>query len=243
MHSAEPSAGSTGGLDAEVRKFDALAHEFWDPRGAFQPLHVLNPVRFDFVAQRVSLAGKRVLDIGCGGGLLAESLAAAGAVVTAIDLAPSMIEIARLHAHESQRSIDYRISSAEQLAASGAEPFDVVTCMELVEHVPSPAVLMHAVAQLLRPAGHLFVSTINRSLRSFLTAIVGAEYLLNIIPRGTHEYARLVRPSQLAALGRSEQLSLREVSGIEYNPLLRTARLTRNPDVNYLAHFERPLEA
>ncbi len=225
-------------LDPEVRKFDALAHEFWDPRGAFHPLHALNPVRFQYIAQRATLAGRRVLDVGCGGGLLAEALAAAGATVTAIDLAPSMIEIARLHAHESQLSIDYRISSAEQFAQQGGEPYDVVTCMELIEHVPSPAVLMRALAQLLQPAGQLFISTINRNLRSFVTAIVGAEYLLNLIPRGTHEYAKLLRPSELSALARAQQLTLRDITGIGYNPLLRSASLIRDPGVNYLAHFE-----
>jgi len=235
----ENDTGAADVMDAEVRKFDALAHEFWDPRGAFHPLHALNPVRFDYVAQRAALAGRRVLDVGCGGGLLAESLARAGAQVTAVDLAPSMIEIARLHAHESQLSIDYRVASAEQLAQQALPAFDVVTCMELVEHVPSPAVLLRAVAQLLRPGGQLFMSTLNRNLRSFLLAIVSAEYLLNLIPRGTHEYARLMRPAELARLARAEQLSLRHISGIEFNPLTGSARLIRSPDVNYLAHFER----
>jgi 2-polyprenyl-6-hydroxyphenyl methylase / 3-demethylubiquinone-9 3-methyltransferase len=241
MAAAGDAPGTSPGsdtLDPEVRKFDALAHEFWDPRGAFHPLHALNPVRFDYVAQRAALAGQRVLDVGCGGGLLGEALAAAGAQVTAIDLAPSMIEIARLHAHERQLSIDYQIASAEQFSARGGPPFDVVTCMELIEHVPSPAVLVHALGQLLRPGGQLFISTINRNLRSFLTAIVGAEYLLNLIPRGTHEYARLLRPSELSALARAQRLNVRDVSGIEYNPLSRSARLTRTPSVNYLAHFE-----
>ena len=246
--SAAPSGASSSSsrgaaLDPEVRKFDALAHEFWDPRGPFHPLHALNPVRFDYIAQRAPLSARRVLDVGCGGGLLAETLAGAGAQVTAIDLAPSMIEIARLHAHESQIAIDYQIASAEQLSARGGAPFDVITCMELIEHVPSPAVLMRALRQLLRPGGQLFISTINRNLRSFLSAIVGAEYLLELIPRGTHEYAKLLRPSELAKLARTEQLNLLDVSGIEYNPLLRTARLTRSPDVNYLAHLERDAEA
>jgi 2-polyprenyl-6-hydroxyphenyl methylase/3-demethylubiquinone-9 3-methyltransferase len=226
-------------MDAEVRKFDALAHEFWDPRGAFHPLHTLNPVRFEYVAQRSKLPGQRVLDIGCGGGLLAESMARAGASVTAIDLAPSMIEVARLHAHESQLSINYQLASAEQFAQRGEPAFDVVTCMELIEHVPSPSVLIASIAGLLRPGGQVFISTINRNLRSFLLAIVGAEYLLNLIPRGTHEYARLLRPAELAKLARTQQLNLRDVSGIEFNPFARTAQLTRDASVNYLAHFER----
>ena len=224
-------------MDAEVRKFDALAHEFWDARGAFRPLHVLNPVRTDYLARRCELAQRRVLDIGCGGGLLAESLARHGAHVSAIDMAPGMIEVARLHAHESQLQIDYQQCSAEQLAARGAAPFDVITCMELIEHVPSPAALLAAAAQLLRPGGDLFVSTINRNLRSFLLAIVGAEYLLHLIPRGTHEYARLVRPAELARLARAAHLTLCDVSGIDYNPFSHSARLTADASVNYLAHF------
>jgi 2-polyprenyl-6-hydroxyphenyl methylase / 3-demethylubiquinone-9 3-methyltransferase len=226
-------------MDAEVRKFDALAHEFWDPRGAFHPLHALNPVRVDYVAQRTQLSQRRVLDIGCGGGLLAESLARHGAHVSGIDLAPAMIEVAQLHAHESQLQVDYRVCSAEQLAQQSGSPYDVITCMELIEHVPSPAALLAAAATLLRPGGDLFISTINRNLRSFLLAIVGAEYLLNLIPRGTHEYARLLRPAELARLARAQDLALRDISGIDYNPLSRHARLSRNASVNYLAHFQR----
>jgi 2-polyprenyl-6-hydroxyphenyl methylase/3-demethylubiquinone-9 3-methyltransferase len=230
-------------LETEVRKFDALAHEFWDPRGAFHPLHALNPVRFDYVARRATLAGQRVLDVGCGGGLLAESLAHAGAAVTAIDLAPAMIEVARLHAHESQLAIDYQLASAEQLAQQRPPSFAVITCMELIEHVPNPASLLRALAQLLRPGGQLFISTLNRNLRSFLLAIVGAEYLLKLIPRGTHEYARLLRPAELAHLARPQRLRLLDVSGIEFNPWTRAARLSADPDVNYLAHFEHEGEA
>jgi 2-polyprenyl-6-hydroxyphenyl methylase / 3-demethylubiquinone-9 3-methyltransferase len=236
---AQTSASSApDSIDSEVRKFDALAHEFWDPRGAFHPLHTLNPVRLNYVAQRATLTEQRVLDVGCGGGLLAESLARAGAQVTAIDLAPSMIEVARLHAHESQLKVDYQILSAEQLTQSACAPFDVITCMELIEHVPSPASLLTSIARLLRPGGQLFISTINRNLRSFLLAIVGAEYMLKLIPRGTHEYARLLRPSELASLARAEGLSLRDVSGIEFNPFLRSARLTGDARINYLSHFE-----
>jgi 2-polyprenyl-6-hydroxyphenyl methylase/3-demethylubiquinone-9 3-methyltransferase len=229
-------------MAAEVRKFDALAHEFWDPRGAFHPLHALNPVRFDYIAQRAPLAQQRVLDVGCGGGLLAESLARHGAQVTAIDLAPSMIEVAKLHAHENQLQIDYQVASAEQFAQRGGVAFDAITCMELIEHVPSPAALLAAIARLLRPGGQLFISTINRNLRSFLLAIVGAEYMLKLIPRGTHEYARLLRPSELARLARAAHFALRDVSGIEFNPFLRSARLSRDASVNYLAHFEREAE-
>ena len=227
-------------LSSEVQKFDALAHEFWDRRGAFHPLHTLNPVRLAYIAQRAELSQRRLADIGCGGGLLAESLARHGAQVCGIDLAPAMIEVARLHAHESQLPIDYRVCSAEELARSGAGPFDVITCMELIEHVDDPAALLAAIAALLRPGGELFVSTINRNLRSFLLAIVGAEYLLQLIPRGTHEYARLLRPAELARLARAQGLELKDVSGIEFNPFARTARISADARVNYLAHFHRP---
>jgi 2-polyprenyl-6-hydroxyphenyl methylase/3-demethylubiquinone-9 3-methyltransferase len=230
-------------IDAEVRKFDALAHEFWDPRSAFRPLHALNPQRVAYVAQRSALSQRRVLDIGCGGGLLTESLARHGAHVSGIDLAPAMIEVARLHAHESQLQIDYQLCSAEQFATHIPSPFDLITCMELIEHVPSPAALLAAIAKLLRPGGDLFVSTINRSLRSFLLAIVGAEYLLQLIPRGTHEYARLLRPAELARLARAEQLTLCDVSGLDYNPFSNSARLSADPSVNYLMHFRREAEA
>jgi 2-polyprenyl-6-hydroxyphenyl methylase/3-demethylubiquinone-9 3-methyltransferase len=226
-------------MDTEIRKFDALAHEFWDPRGAFRPLHALNPPRVAYVAQRSALSQRRVLDIGCGGGLLAEALARHGAHVSAIDLAPAMIEVARLHAHDSQLQIDYHQCSAEQFVVQATGPFDVITCMELIEHVPSPAALLAASARLLRPGGDLFVSTINRNLRSFLLAIVGAEYLLRLIPRGTHEYARLLRPAELARLARAEDLTLCDISGLDYNPFNNTARLTAEASVNYLAHFRR----
>jgi 2-polyprenyl-6-hydroxyphenyl methylase/3-demethylubiquinone-9 3-methyltransferase len=227
-------------LSSEVQKFDALAHEFWDPRGAFHPLHALNPVRLDYIAKRTELSQRRLLDIGCGGGLLAEGLALHGAQVCGIDLAPAMIEVARLHAHESQLTIDYRLASAEELARGGTPPFDAITCMELIEHVDDPAALLAAATALLRPGGDLFISTINRNLRSFLLAIIGAEYLLHLIPRGTHEYARLLRPAELARLARTQGLELKDVSGIEFNPFARTARLSADARVNYLAHFHRP---
>jgi 2-polyprenyl-6-hydroxyphenyl methylase/3-demethylubiquinone-9 3-methyltransferase len=233
------STATAAAMDTEIRKFDALAHEFWDPRGAFKPLHALNPPRVAYVAQRSALSQRRVLDIGCGAGLLAEALARHGAHVSAIDLAPAMIEVARLHAHESQLQIDYHQCSAEQFVVQATGPFDVITCMELIEHVPSPAVLLAASARLLRPGGDLFVSTINRNLRSFLLAIVGAEYLLRLIPRGTHEYARLLRPAELARLARAEDLTLCDIGGLDYNPFNNTARLTADVSVNYLAHFRR----
>jgi len=260
------ASSARGNADAsELGKFDALSSRFWDPKGEFRPLHVLNPVRARFVAERVTLTGTKVVDVGCGGGLLCEALARAGAQVTGIDLAPGMIEVARLHAADQQLAIDYRVADADAIAreiagaagaaaagpsaagtaapgpAAAAAPgaFDVVTCMEMLEHVPDPARMIGTLAQLVRPGGHVFVSTINRNLKSFMLAIVGAEYFLRLIPRGTHEYERLIQPSELAQWSRAAGLTLRELAGIEYNPLSHSASLSRDPSVNYLAHFVR----
>jgi 2-polyprenyl-6-hydroxyphenyl methylase/3-demethylubiquinone-9 3-methyltransferase len=224
---------------AELAKFEASASAFWDPRGEFRPLHLLNPVRAQFIAERTALAGSRILDVGCGGGLLAEALARAGARVTAIDLAPGMIEVARLHAAESALAVDYRLVAAEEVAAAEPAGFDVVTCMEMLEHVPEPAAMTATLARLLRPGGALFVSTLNRNLRSFLLAIVGAEYLLNLLPRGTHEYERLIRPAELARWARAAGLTLNAMAGIELNPFTERVTLSGNVSVNYLAHFQR----
>jgi len=224
---------------AELARFEASASAFWDSHGEFRPLHLLNPLRTQFIAQRTALAGRRVLDVGCGGGLLAEALARAGARVTAIDLAPGMIEVARLHAAESALAVDYRLAAAEEVAAAEPAAFDVVTCMEMLEHVPQPAAMTATLARALRPGGALFVSTINRNLRSFLLAIVGAEYLLNLIPRGTHEYERLILPSELARWARAAGLTLETLAGIELNPFTGHVALTRDVAVNYLAHFQR----
>lgn len=224
---------------AELARFDAIAAGFWDPEGQFRPLHLVNPVRLQFIAERATLAHQRVLDVGCGGGLLAEALARAGARVTAIDLAPGMIEVARLHALDASLAIDYRLAAAEELAVAEAGAFDVVTCMEMLEHVPEPEGMVATLARALRPGGALFVSTLNRNLRSFLLAIVGAEYLLKLIPRGTHEYERLIRPAELARWARAAGLELRAMAGLELNPFTRRAALSRSVAVNYLAHFER----
>jgi 2-polyprenyl-6-hydroxyphenyl methylase / 3-demethylubiquinone-9 3-methyltransferase len=223
----------------ELSKFDALAHRFWDPRGEFRPLHLLNPVRLGFVLEHASLAGALALDVGCGGGLLSEALSRKGARVTGIDLAPTMIEVARLHAAEQGLDIDYRVAAAEELAAAGAQSFDVVTCMEMLEHVPHPQRMLATLSALVRPGGSVFVSTLNRNLKAFLLAIVGAEYVLKLLPRGTHEYERLIRPSELAHWARGAGLMPRAIAGIELNPYTENCRLTRDPSVNYLMHLER----
>jgi 2-polyprenyl-6-hydroxyphenyl methylase / 3-demethylubiquinone-9 3-methyltransferase len=222
---------------AELARFDALAARFWDSHGDFRPLHLLNPVRLQFIASRTTLTGRRVLDVGCGGGLLAESLARAGAQVTGIDLAPGMIEVARLHAAESNLAIDYRVASAEELALPSPRHFEVVTCMEMLEHVPDPAAMTATLARLLAPGGALFVSTLNRNLKSFLLAIVGAEYVLRLIPPGTHEYERLIRPAELARWARAAGLTLAELAGIAFNPLTGHVALSADVSVNYLAHL------
>ncbi|MGB6605479.1 MAG: bifunctional 2-polyprenyl-6-hydroxyphenol methylase/3-demethylubiquinol 3-O-methyltransferase UbiG [Steroidobacteraceae bacterium] len=238
--SANPNPSAANVDPGELRKFDALAARFWDPHGEFRPLHLLNAVRAQFIAARVPAADRRVLDVGCGGGLLAESLAREGAQVTGIDLAPGMIEAARLHAAESGLVIDYRVSAAETLAQEAPGVYDIVTCMEMLEHVPAPAATVVALARLVRPGGAVFISTLNRNLKSFLLAIVAAEYLLRLIPRGTHEYERLITPSELARWGRAAGLALAGTVGIELNPFTGAARLVPGLDVNYLAHFERP---
>jgi 2-polyprenyl-6-hydroxyphenyl methylase / 3-demethylubiquinone-9 3-methyltransferase len=222
---------------AEIAKFEALAHRFWDARGEFRPLHHLNPVRVDYVAARARLAGARVLDVGCGGGLLAEALARRGAVVQAIDLSAAMISTAKLHAAESGLAIDYRVQDAQQLAQSHPHSFDVVCCMEMLEHLADPGEFVATLGQLVAPGGTVFVSTLNRNLKSFLLAIVGAEYVLRLLPRGTHEYERFIRPAELAAWARGGGLELRDIAGLHYEPLGDRCRLTTDVSVNYIAQL------
>jgi 2-polyprenyl-6-hydroxyphenyl methylase / 3-demethylubiquinone-9 3-methyltransferase len=224
----------------EIGKFDAIAHRFWDPDGEFRPLHLINPVRTAYVAERCQIKGARLLDVGCGGGLLCEALQALGAQVTGIDLAPAMLETARLHAAERGVTIDYRLLGAETLAGSEPACFDVVTCMEMVEHVPDPAAVVAALGALVRPGGAVFISTLNRTPQSFVQAIVAAEYLFRLVPRGTHEYERLVRPSELAHWGRDSGLVLQDVSGLSFDPFTAQSKLSRDASVNYLTHFTRP---
>jgi len=225
---------------AEIAKFDALASRWWDPAGDFRPLHEINPLRMDYIRQRVPLSGSKIVDIGCGGGILTESMAARGAVVTGIDMAEGALAVARLHQVESGADVDYQQTTAEDLANRHAGGFDVVTCLEMLEHVPSPSTVIAACAALLRPGGDVFFSTINRNPKSFLQAIVGAEYLLRLLPAGTHEYEKFIRPSELEAWSRHCGLQLQGSIGLHYNPLTREYSLGDNIDVNYLMHFHRP---
>lgn len=224
----------------ELAKFEAMAQRWWDPAGEFRPLHDLNPLRLDYIEARAGLSGRDVLDIGCGGGLVAEGMARRGARVTGIDLAAGPLQVARLHALESAVQVDYRLESAEALAAAAPASFDVVTCLEMLEHVPEPSAIVRAAASLVRPGGHIVFSTINRTARAFALAIVGAEYVLGLLPRGTHEYARFIRPSELARWARDAGLELSNLTGLDYDPFSRKGRLTGDTGVNYLAHFTRP---
>ncbi len=228
---------------AEISKFDAAAPRWWDPDGEFRPLHDLNPARLDYIEARAGLAGRRTLDVGCGGGLLAEGMARRGARVTGIDLAPAALEVARLHALEAGIEVDYREVTVEALAATDPGAFDLVTCLEMLEHVPDPAGVLQAIARLVRPGGDVVCSTINRNPKAFALAIVGAEYLLRLLPRGTHQYSRLIRPSELARWARAADLELVELAGLEYNPATRRARVSADTSVNYLAHFRRAAQA
>lgn len=223
----------------EISKFDALASRWWDVDGDFRALHAINPLRLEYLTGRTNLTGKHVVDIGCGGGLLAEAMARCGAEVTGIDMAEAPLQVARLHLHESGVEVEYRKISAEDLAATMASNFDVVTCMEMLEHVPEPATVIQACADLVKPGGQVFFSTINRNAKSFILAILGAEYLLRLTPRGTHEYAKFIRPSELDHMARQAGLAICDSRGLHYNPLTQHYWLDDNLDVNYFMYYTR----
>jgi 2-polyprenyl-6-hydroxyphenyl methylase/3-demethylubiquinone-9 3-methyltransferase len=226
--------------EAELAKFSALAQSWWDPAGPSKPLHELNPLRLRYVQRAVELKGAAALDVGCGGGILSEALARAGARVLGIDLSQAVLDVAELHALEGKIEVQYKSIAAEQLAMEQPAAFDLVTCMELLEHVPDPAATVAALAALVKPGGDVVVSTLNRKPLAFAVAIIGAEYIARILPRGTHEYLKFIRPSELARWGREAGLELIDLTGITYNPLTRSFRLSPNTDINYLAHFKRP---
>ena len=223
----------------EISKFEELAHRWWDPHSEFKPLHDINPLRLDYIDARARIGGKRVLDVGCGGGILAESMAKRGAQVTGIDMGEAPLSVARLHQLESGVEVDYRRITAEELAEEAPESFDVVTCMEMLEHVPDPSSVIRACARLVKPGGHVFFSTINRNPKSFLFAIVGAEYILNMLPKGTHEFAKFIRPSELATWVREAELDMRDLTGMTYNPFTKSYRLGKDVDVNYMMYTTR----
>lgn len=223
----------------ELAKFEGIAQRWWDPNGPSKPLHELNPLRLKYLDRALSLAGKSVLDVGCGGGILSEAMARCGASVLGIDLSRGCLDVAQLHALEARVEVAYRAVSAEELARERPAAFDAVTCMELLEHVPDPAAMLEALAVLVKPGGSVVVSTLNRHPRAFAVAILGAEYIARVLPRGTHDYLKFIRPSELARWGRASGLELADLTGIAYNPLTRAFRLSTDTKVNYLAHFRR----
>ncbi|MBT3625510.1 MAG: bifunctional 2-polyprenyl-6-hydroxyphenol methylase/3-demethylubiquinol 3-O-methyltransferase UbiG [Gammaproteobacteria bacterium] len=221
---------------AELNKFDELAQKWWDTESEFKPLHAINPLRVGYITDRVNLSGKRVLDVGCGGGILTESLAAQGATVMGIDAAEAPINVAKLHRHESNIHVEYALTTIEELETTSLEPFDVITCLEMLEHVPDPGSVIASCRKLLKNDGHLFLSTINRNPKSYLFAVVGAEYILNMVPKGTHNYDKLITPAELASFCRSADLRVEDLTGMSYNPITQTYKLGNDVDVNYLAH-------
>jgi len=223
----------------ELDKFSQLAHRWWDPESEFKPLHQINPLRLDWIDSHASIAGKKVLDIGCGGGILSESMAVKDAEVTGIDLSSKALAVARLHLMESGNSVEYLEVSAEQLAEQSPASFDVVSCMEMLEHVPNPASTIAACAALVKPGGHVFFSTINRNLKAYLLAVIGAEYVLKMLPKGTHDYAKFIKPSELTRWSKSVELEPSELIGLSYNPITQIYSLGRDTSVNYLLHTKK----
>jgi 2-polyprenyl-6-hydroxyphenyl methylase/3-demethylubiquinone-9 3-methyltransferase len=236
------TATHNNGDQAELAKFSDLAHRWWDPESEFRPLHQINPLRLEWINGIAPLQGKKVLDVGCGGGILTDAMARSGAHALGIDLAAKSLKVAQLHALEAQTpNVQYREVAVEALAAEQPASFDVVTCMEMLEHVPDPSSIVRACAQLVKPGGHVFFSTLNRNAKSFLFAIVGAEYVLNLLPRGTHEYAKFIRPSELARDCREAGLEWQNTRGMEYNPITRRYWLSSDTSVNYMVATQRPL--
>ena len=224
----------------EIAKFEELASRWWDTQGEFKPLHEINPLRLHYIDERANIQGKKVLDVGCGGGILSESMAQRGALVTAIDMGKAPLSVARLHAMESEVEVDYQQITVEELAAKMPGEFDTVTCMEMLEHVPDPASVINACYQLVKPGGSVFLSTINRNPKSYLFAIIGAEYLLRMLPKGTHDYRKFIRPSELHEWSRHAGFDIKDLSGMSYNPFTRVYSLGKDIDVNYLIHAQRP---
>ncbi len=224
---------------AELQKFATLAHRWWDKNSEFKPLHEINPLRLGYIDEKSGLQGKRVLDVGCGGGILAESMAARGAEVTGVDLGEKALKVAQMHSLESGVKVDYRLIAVEALAAEAPSSYDVVTCMEMLEHVPDPAAVVSACARLVKPGGHVFFSTINRNPKAYLLAVIGAEYVLNMLPKGTHEYEKFIKPSELSAWLRHSGLSVSGLKGMSYSPLSKRYWLGDDVSVNYLVHAVR----
>jgi len=224
---------------AELNKFSELAHKWWDKTSEFKPLHDINPLRVNYVNDLVPLSGKAVLDVGCGGGILTESMAEMGAIVTGIDLGEKALKVAQLHCLESGAKVEYQLIAVEELAENQPSSFDVVTCLEMLEHVPDPSSVINACAKLVKPNGHVFFSTINRNPKSYLFAVIGAEYILNMLPRGTHDYAKFIKPSELASWARLAGLSLEDQIGMSYNPITQSYWLSTDVSVNYLVHFTK----
>jgi 2-polyprenyl-6-hydroxyphenyl methylase/3-demethylubiquinone-9 3-methyltransferase len=223
----------------ELEKFDELAHRWWDPEAEFKPLHDINPLRLDYIDKLAVLKGKTVLDVGCGGGILSESMAVREAQVTGIDLGEKALKVAQLHLLETSNQVDYRKITVEALAREQPQHYDIVTCMEILEHVPEPASAVQACAELVKPGGHVFFSTINRNLKSYLFAVIGAEYVFELLPRGTHDYARFIKPSELARYCRDAGLAVKQLTGMSYNPFAKTYSLGTDTDVNYIMHCGR----